>query len=119
MAIRIGINGFGRIGRLVLRAAIDDKDLQFVGRYYFRDSGFRPYVSFGAGLQRHRNSFDDGGSASLMGGVGAHYMFGNYVAARLQAYYKTAFNNETHPETDTLSDVIYRLDLLVYFGKPK
>lgn len=31
MAIRIGINGFGRIGRLVLRAAINDKDLEFVG----------------------------------------------------------------------------------------
>ncbi len=31
MAVRIGINGFGRIGRLVLRAAIGDKDLEFVG----------------------------------------------------------------------------------------
>lgn len=31
MAIRVGINGFGRIGRLVLRAAIDDKNIEFVG----------------------------------------------------------------------------------------
>lgn len=30
MAIKVGINGFGRIGRNILRAAIDDKDLQFV-----------------------------------------------------------------------------------------
>ncbi len=30
MAIRVGINGFGRIGRLVLRAAMEDKDLEFV-----------------------------------------------------------------------------------------
>src|SRR5262245_8129998 len=30
MAIRIGINGFGRIGRNVLRAALHDKDLDFV-----------------------------------------------------------------------------------------
>ncbi|HKC10902.1 MAG TPA: type I glyceraldehyde-3-phosphate dehydrogenase [Vicinamibacteria bacterium] len=30
MAIRIGINGFGRIGRNVLRAALHDKDLEFV-----------------------------------------------------------------------------------------
>ena len=30
MPITVGINGFGRIGRNVLRAAIDDKDLQFV-----------------------------------------------------------------------------------------
>ena len=31
MAIRIGINGFGRIGRLVVRAGIKDKDVEFVG----------------------------------------------------------------------------------------
>ncbi|HKW85512.1 MAG TPA: type I glyceraldehyde-3-phosphate dehydrogenase [Nitrospiraceae bacterium] len=30
MAIRIGINGFGRIGRNVLRASLDDPDLNFV-----------------------------------------------------------------------------------------
>ena len=105
---RYGWNGQNRV-----------KDLQFVGRYYFRESGFRPYVSFGAGLQRHRNSFDDGGSPTALAGLGAHYMFGNYVGARIQAYYKTAFGNDTHPETNTLSDIIYRLDLLVYFGKPR
>lgn len=31
MAVRIGINGFGRIGRLVFRAAMTDQDLEFVG----------------------------------------------------------------------------------------
>ncbi|HSW45487.1 MAG TPA: type I glyceraldehyde-3-phosphate dehydrogenase [Phycisphaerae bacterium] len=31
MPVRVGINGFGRIGRLVLRAAIGNKDLEFVG----------------------------------------------------------------------------------------
>ena len=31
MAIRIGINGFGRIGRLVVRAGMKDKNIQFVG----------------------------------------------------------------------------------------
>lgn len=31
MPIRVGINGFGRIGRLVCRAGIKDKDVQFVG----------------------------------------------------------------------------------------
>ena len=30
MAIRVGINGFGRIGRNILRAALDDKDLDIV-----------------------------------------------------------------------------------------
>jgi glyceraldehyde 3-phosphate dehydrogenase len=31
MAIRVGINGFGRIGRLVMRAGLKDKSIQFVG----------------------------------------------------------------------------------------
>ncbi len=31
MAIRVAINGFGRIGRLVLRSAMNDKDIEFVG----------------------------------------------------------------------------------------
>jgi glyceraldehyde 3-phosphate dehydrogenase len=30
MAIKVGINGFGRIGRNVVRTALDDKDIQFV-----------------------------------------------------------------------------------------
>src|SRR5688572_5742261 len=29
MAIRVGINGFGRIGRNILRAALHDKDIEF------------------------------------------------------------------------------------------
>src|SRR6202521_4860751 len=31
MPIKVGINGFGRIGRNIMRTALDDKDIQFVG----------------------------------------------------------------------------------------
>ncbi len=30
MPIKVGINGFGRIGRNIVRTALDDKDIQFV-----------------------------------------------------------------------------------------
>ena len=30
MAIRVGINGFGRIGRLVYRAGLNNKNIEFV-----------------------------------------------------------------------------------------
>ena len=30
MAVRVGINGFGRIGRLVLRSGITHKNIEFV-----------------------------------------------------------------------------------------
>ena len=29
MAIRVGINGFGRIGRLVFRAGLENKNIEF------------------------------------------------------------------------------------------
>jgi glyceraldehyde 3-phosphate dehydrogenase len=38
MAIRVGINGFGRIGRNILRAALHDKDLDFVAVNDITDS---------------------------------------------------------------------------------
>src|SRR5712675_8513 len=38
MAIKVGINGFGRIGRNILRTAIDDKDIQFVAVNDITDS---------------------------------------------------------------------------------
>ena len=38
MAIRCAINGFGRIGRLVLRAGLDDSDLEFVAVNDITDS---------------------------------------------------------------------------------
>jgi len=31
MSIKIGINGFGRIGRLVFRAGVNRPDIEFVG----------------------------------------------------------------------------------------
>ena len=31
MSIKVGINGFGRIGRLVLRAGVNNPDIEFVG----------------------------------------------------------------------------------------
>ncbi|MGH7207433.1 MAG: type I glyceraldehyde-3-phosphate dehydrogenase [Nitrospiraceae bacterium] len=44
MAIRIGINGFGRIGRNVLRASLDDPDLQFVALNDLTDAKTLAYL---------------------------------------------------------------------------
>jgi glyceraldehyde 3-phosphate dehydrogenase len=54
MPVKVGINGFGRIGRLITRAGFDDPDLEFVGvnditdaktlAHLFKyDSTMRPY----------------------------------------------------------------------------
>ena len=44
MSIKIGINGFGRIGRLVFRAGINNPDLEFVG---INDPGMTPdYMAY-------------------------------------------------------------------------
>ena len=44
MSIKVGINGFGRIGRLVFRAGIGRKDIEFVG---INDPGMTPdYMAY-------------------------------------------------------------------------
>ena len=50
MSIRVGINGFGRIGRHILRIGLGREDLEFVGhkRYYgHRNPGPSFQVRFG------------------------------------------------------------------------
>ncbi len=44
MAIRVGINGFGRIGRNILRAALHDKDLDFVAVNDITDTATLAYL---------------------------------------------------------------------------
>ncbi|HOY08906.1 MAG TPA: type I glyceraldehyde-3-phosphate dehydrogenase [Candidatus Omnitrophota bacterium] len=44
MAINVGINGFGRIGRLVFRAAMQDKDVQVVGINDLFDAEYLAYM---------------------------------------------------------------------------
>ena len=41
MTIKVGINGFGRIGRIVFRAAQKRSDIEIVGINDFRDSALR------------------------------------------------------------------------------
>ena len=44
MSIKVGINGFGRIGRLVFRAGIDREDIEFLG---INDPGMTPdYMAY-------------------------------------------------------------------------
>ena len=38
MAIKIGINGFGRIGRLVFRAGLHDKNIEIVAINYLTNA---------------------------------------------------------------------------------
>lgn len=44
MSIRIGINGFGRIGRIVLRAGIDDDRFEFVAINPHKDADYTAYM---------------------------------------------------------------------------
>lgn len=45
MSVKIGINGLGRIGRLVLRASLDRDDIEVVGvNDPFLDSKYMAYL---------------------------------------------------------------------------
>ena len=44
MAIKVGINGFGRIGRNILRATLDDKDIEYLAVNDITDAGTLAYL---------------------------------------------------------------------------
>jgi hypothetical protein len=44
MSIKVGINGFGRIGRLVFRAACTRKDIEIVGINDLLDANYMSYM---------------------------------------------------------------------------
>ena len=44
MVVRVGINGFGRIGRLVFRAAQERKDIEIVGINDLIDVDYMAYM---------------------------------------------------------------------------
>ena len=44
MALRVAINGFGRIGRMVFRAGINDPELQFVAINDLTDTKILAYL---------------------------------------------------------------------------
>src|SRR3989338_1313136 len=44
MAVRVGINGFGRIGRLVLKAGLNNKNIQFVAVNDLTDAKTSAYL---------------------------------------------------------------------------
>ena len=65
MAIRVGINGFGRIGRMVFRAAIENfsKDIEVVGINDLLDPDYLAYMlkyDSVHGAFKHEVSFEDG-----------------------------------------------------------
>src|ERR1700728_291130 len=63
MAIRVGINGFGRIGRNIVRTALNDKDIQFVAVNDVTDAKtlahLLKYDSILGNLHHHVTSTDD------------------------------------------------------------
>ena len=45
MSIKVGINGFGRIGRIVFRIAFEQKDMEIVGiNDPFLDAAYMKYL---------------------------------------------------------------------------
>jgi glyceraldehyde 3-phosphate dehydrogenase len=44
MAIKVGINGFGRIGRMVFRASVDRDDIEVVGINDLLDVDYLAYM---------------------------------------------------------------------------
>ena len=89
MSIKVGINGFGRIGRLVFRAGINSSDIEFLG---INDPGMTPdYMAYMLRYDTMQGKFEgdiswdeesitlnynSGWEPVAPGGSGLHYMLG-------------------------------------------
>ena len=89
MSIKVGINGFGRIGRLVFRAGINCDDIEFLG---INDPGMTPdYMAYMLRYDTMQGKFEgdiswdeesitlnynSGWEPVAPGGSGLHYMLG-------------------------------------------
>lgn len=70
MAIRVGINGFGRIGRLVFRASLERDDVEVVGlNDPFLDPGYMAYLArYDSVHKRYRGEISYTDSTLTVGG---------------------------------------------------
>ncbi|MGQ0801888.1 MAG: OmpA family protein [Pseudomarimonas sp.] len=99
-----------------------------VGRYHFKmeDSNWWPYVSFGAGVQRHEDEFSNprggrplerkGNDFLAQIGGGLQGDFGR-TSLRLEASQRLDTDDESGLEDDFFADTVFGVSVLVKFGE--
>lgn len=87
-----------------------------VGRFYFGDNAWKPYVLGGVGSTKHRNVMDEGHALSLSLGVGLHGQLSRHLSGRAQAMWRQDYDSASFGPQDYFRDFIYSIGLNFDFG---
>jgi OOP family OmpA-OmpF porin len=92
------------------------KNIGLMGRYHFREGGFRPYLAGGLGYLQHRNVSDESGALSFSGGVGFQGRLSEHWSTRVQLIYRVDKDSGSVPRKDSFRDLILSAGINFDFG---
>lgn len=87
-----------------------------MGRYYFGENNWRPYVLGGIGNTKHSNIFDSGNDISLSYGVGVQGKIARHWSTRAQIMYRRDKDGQTFPANSSYTDLYFSIGLNFDFG---
>ena len=87
-----------------------------MGRYYFGQSNFRPFLAAGLGSLSHRNVMDESSSLSLSMGGGVQAQFAKHWSGRAQLIYRKDRDNDSLVANNGYGDWILSVGLSFDFG---
>lgn len=91
-------------------------NIGLMGRYYFGQSSFRPFLAAGMGSLSHRNVMDEGSGLSLSMGGGVQGQFAKHWSGRAQLIYRRDRDHESLEENSGYGDWILSVGLSYDFG---
>lgn len=90
--------------------------LGLMGRYYFTDNAFRPFVGAGAGSTKHRSVLDESKDLSLSLVAGLQGQLARHWSARAQIMYRNDYDSNSLGSVRHFSDWFYSVGLSFDFG---
>lgn len=87
-----------------------------MGRYYFTDNNWRPYLVGGIGNTKHRNIFDSDNDTALSYGVGVQGKLARHWSTRAQLLWRRDKDNSTFPSESSYNDFYFSIGVNFDFG---
>lgn len=87
-----------------------------MGRYYFTDNNWRPYIVGGIGHTKHSNIFDSSDNISFSYGVGVQSKFAKHWSGRAQVLWRDDKDHNTFPQNSSYGDMYFSVGLSFDFG---
>jgi len=92
------------------------RSYSLMGRYFFGDRAFRPFVLGGLGATDHRSVLDEGTDLSLNVGVGLHGQLAKHFSVRAQGLLRYDQDGSSIQDRSNFKDFIYSLGISYDFG---